>query len=35
MGIGNRLVVAEGEGVGGGMEWEVGLAGVSCYTENG
>ena len=26
MNIENRLVVAKGEGVGGGMEWEVGVS---------
>ena len=27
----NRLAIAKGEGVGGGMKWEVGLVSVSCY----
>ena len=27
----NRLVIAKGQGVGGRMEWEVGLADVSLY----
>ena len=26
MGVQNGLVIAKGEGVGGGIEWEVGLA---------
>ena len=33
--IENRLVVAKGEGAGGGMEWEVGLANVSFYIQDG
>ena len=33
--IENRLVVAKGQGVGGGMESDVGLAGVSFCVENG
>ena len=34
MDIENRLVVAKGEGVGGGLEWEVGLSRCKLlYTE--
>ena len=34
MDIENRLVVAKGEGVGGGMEWEVGISRCKrLYTE--
>ena len=35
MDIENRLVVAKWEGVGGGMEWEVGVSRYKHYVWNG
>ena len=31
----NRVVVAKGEGTGGGMEWEVGVGRCNYYIQNG